>query len=71
MNYNSLEIDEDIIVEISQLCIEIRALEIKYNYNHSIDDLEKGLTERIGVFVLSEISEIYMLILAVLKNYYK
>jgi hypothetical protein len=69
MNYNSLEIDEDIIVEISQLCIEIRALEIKYNYNHSIDDLiEKGLTERIGVFGLSEISEIYMLILALLKK---
>jgi hypothetical protein len=69
INYHSLDIDENIISEVSQLCIEIRALEIKYNYNHSIDDLiEKGLTKRIGVFGLSEISEIYMQILELLKN---
>jgi hypothetical protein len=69
INYHSLDIDENIISEVSQLCIEIRALEIKYNYNHSIDDLiEKGLTKRIGVFGLSEISEIYMIILELLKN---
>lgn len=69
ISYHSFDIDENIISEVSQLCIEIRALEIKYNYNHSIDDLiEKGVTKRTGVFGISEISEIYMLILELLKK---
>lgn len=69
VSYHSLDVDEDIISEVSQLCIEIRALEIKYNYNHSINDLiEKGLTKRTSVFGIIEISEIYMMILEILKK---
>ncbi|MBP8791700.1 MAG: hypothetical protein KBE41_12945 [Lutibacter sp.] len=69
INYHSLDIDEEIISDVSQLCLEIRALEIKYNYNHSIDDLiEKGLTKRTGVFGISEIAEIYRLTLNLLKK---
>jgi hypothetical protein len=69
INYHSLDIDEEIISDVSQLCLEIRALEIKYNYNHSIDDLiEKGLTKRTSVFGISEIAEIYRLILNLLKK---
>ncbi|WP_044398836.1 hypothetical protein [Lacinutrix sp. Hel_I_90] len=69
INYHSLDIDEEIISDVSQLCLEIRALEIKYNYNHSVDDLiEKGLIKRTGVFGISEIAEIYRLILNLLKK---
>lgn len=69
INYHSLDIDEEIVSDVSQLCLEIRALEIKYSYNHSFDDLiEKGLTKRTGVFGISEIAEIYRLTLQLLKK---
>ena len=69
INSHSLDIDEQIISDVSQLCIEIRALDIKFNYNNSIDDLiEKGLAKRTGVFGISEIKDIYASILILLKK---
>ncbi|MFS4454506.1 hypothetical protein [Maribacter sp. 2304DJ31-5] len=64
IGFHSLDIDQEIISDVSQLCIEIRAFEIKYKYNNSIDDLiEQGIAERTGVFGTIEISNIYKLIL--------
>ncbi|MCK6609015.1 MAG: hypothetical protein L6Q46_12065 [Flavobacterium sp.] len=69
INSHSLDLDEEIISDVSQLCIQIRALDIKFNYNNSIDDLiEKGLTKRTGIFGISETKEIYVSILAILKR---
>ncbi|WP_179377370.1 hypothetical protein [Winogradskyella wichelsiae] len=69
INYHSMDIDEEIISDVSQLCLEIRTFEIKYRYNHSIDDLiEKGLTKRKGVFGINEISDIYHLTLNLFKK---
>lgn len=64
ISFHSLDIDEEIISEVSQLCIKIRAFEIKYKYNNSIDDLIiQGDTKRTVVFGALEISNIYKLIL--------
>ncbi|NRT11974.1 hypothetical protein [Flavobacterium sp. 14A] len=64
ISFHSLDIDEEIIAEVSQLCIEIRAFEIKYRYNNSMDDLiEKGLIKRTAVHGNIEISDIYKLII--------
>ena len=64
ISFHSLDIDEEIISEVSQLCIKIRAFEIKYKYNNSIDDLiVQGDTKRTVVFGALEISNIYKLIL--------
>ncbi|WP_370425276.1 hypothetical protein [Tenacibaculum dicentrarchi] len=72
ISFHSLDIDETIISEVSLLCIEIRAFEIKYKYNSGIDDLiEKGLTERTAVFGVIEISNIYKLILNIFEKLLK
>jgi hypothetical protein len=69
INSHSLDIDDEIISDVSLLCIEIRAFEVKFNYNNSIDDLiEKGLAKRTGVFGISEIKDIYTSTLILLKK---
>lgn len=66
---HSLHIDELTISHISEVCLDIRSFEIKFEFNHSLDDLiEKGKTDRIGVFGILEIAELYERILKLLKT---
>lgn len=65
----SLDIEENLLSEISELCLKIRVFERKLKYNYSADDLiEKGLMKRPGVFGVKELSEIYKLILDLIKK---
>lgn len=69
IGFHSLDIDEEIISDVSQLCLDIRAFEYRYNSNFSIDDLiESGKAERTYVFGFNEIAEIYRLILDLFKK---
>lgn len=69
IDIHSSHVDDDTISKISHLCLEIRSFELKFKYNYSIDDLiESGKTERIGVYGINELSNIYVLILKLLKK---
>jgi hypothetical protein len=49
----SLHVDENVISAISDLCLDIKAFEISFKMNNTIDDLiESGKTNRIGVLAL-------------------
>jgi hypothetical protein len=57
---HSLNIDESIISNISELCLDIRSFEINFEINFAIDDLiEKGLTNRTGVFGTMDLAKLY------------
>lgn len=65
----SLHVDENVISAISDLCLDIKAFEISFKMNFTIDDLiESGKTNRTGVFGLMEIADIYKKTLMTLKN---
>jgi hypothetical protein len=56
---HSLHLNEKMISEISDLCLDIRSFEIKFKANFGIDDLiEKGIAERKGVFGILEIAKL-------------
>jgi len=56
---HSLHLDEEMISEISDICLDIRSFEIKFKTNFGIDDLiEKGLAKRNGVFGILEIAKL-------------
>lgn len=66
---HSLHIDEKTISNISEICLEIRSFEIRFEYNYGIDDLiEKGLAKREGIFGIMELAKLYEKILILLKN---
>lgn len=56
---HSLHIDDIIISEISEFCLNIRSFEIFFEYNNSIDDLiERGVTKRLGVIGIMEFAKL-------------
>lgn len=64
----SLYIDEKVISEISDICLDIKAFDIKFEINYGIDDLiESGDAHREFVSGIIEISRIYEKILRTLK----
>lgn len=66
---HSLHIDENTISNISELCLDIRSFEIEFEFNFAIDDLiEKGVTERGGVFGVMNLAKLYERTLILLKN---
>jgi len=66
---HSLHLDEAVISNISELCLDIRSFEIQFEFNFAIDDLiEKGFTERIGVFGIMDLAKLYEKILTLLKG---
>ena len=66
---HSLHIDDGTLLKISDVCLDIRSLEIEYDSNSAIDDLiEKGVTKRIGVFGTTELAKVYEKIVILLKD---
>jgi CRISPR/Cas system-associated endonuclease Cas3-HD len=77
---HSLHIEEDIIQKISNLCLDIKALESKYKFNLEYDKLIKECrekegtdeteiaVERNGIFGISEIPKIYENLLQLIKE---
>ncbi|RTY75147.1 hypothetical protein [Flavobacterium sp. LS1R10] len=64
----SLHVDENVISVISDLCLDIKAFEIKFKDNFAIDDLiESGKTKRTGVFGIMDVADIYKKILETLE----
>jgi hypothetical protein len=66
---HSLHLNEKMISEISDLCLDIRSFEIKFKFNFGIDDLiEKGIAERKGVFGILEIAKLNERLAVLLKE---
>jgi hypothetical protein len=64
---HSLHLDDDIISEISDLCLDIRSFDIYFKTNHAIDDLiESGYTNRKGIFGANDLAKLYQKILELL-----
>jgi hypothetical protein len=65
----SLHVDDEVISEISDLCLDIKAFDIKFEINYGIDDLiESGYTDREYIFGILDIAKIYEKILITLKS---
>jgi len=60
LSAHSLLVDEEVILEISKLCFDIRQIEIKFKTNVMWDDLLKSTNSaRTGFFGLNELPTIY------------
>ncbi|MDO3696058.1 hypothetical protein QVZ41_14490 [Wenyingzhuangia sp. chi5] len=69
IDIHSLDIEENLLSEISDLCLKIRVFERKLKYNDTPDDLiKKGLMKRTSIFGVKELSEIYKLTLSIIKK---
>jgi len=69
IDVHSLHIDDKTLSEISDICLDIRSFEIRFEYNNAIDDLiESGKAERPGVFGIMDYAKINERILSLLKN---
>jgi len=69
ISIHSLHVDNNLISQVSNLCLDIRSFELKMDYNYAIDDLiEKGLTERKGVFGVTELGDLYRKTISLLKD---
>lgn len=72
ISIHSLHVDNSLISQVSNLCLDIRSFELIMDYNYAIDDLiEKGLTERPSVFGITELGDLYRKILLLLKDLIK
>jgi len=69
IDVHSLHIDDKTLSEISDICLDIRSFEIKFEYNNTIDDLiENGKAVRPGVFGVMDFAKINKRILDLLKK---
>jgi len=66
---HSLHVDDSIIQKSSNLCFDIKALEIKFKANLLNDELLEKLGEnRKGIFGLNELTKIYETLLYLIKD---
>lgn len=64
LNIHSLDTDTEYLILVSDLCMKIRAFEIKFNRNYNSKDLfDKGLMKRHDIEGLSELRKSYELII--------
>lgn len=69
LSAHSLLVDEEVILKISNLCFDIRQVEIDFKTNFMHDDvLQKTNTERTGFFGLSKLPKIYESALYLIKD---
>jgi len=69
LTVHSLHIDDDFILKISNLCLDIKALETKFKTNLIYDELLKETnSERKGVFGIHELTKIYENLLTLIKD---
>lgn len=66
---HSLFLEEILIQDVSDLCLEIRAFEIKFEFNYVVESLfENKKSEILGVSGVSELTHLYEKILNLLFN---
>lgn len=69
IDVHSLHIADKTLSEISDLCLDIRTFELRFEYNNAIADLiESGKAVRSGVFGVMDFALINKRILHLLKN---
>jgi hypothetical protein len=69
LSAHSLLLDEEIILKISNLCFDIRRVEIDFKVNDMHDDLlQKTNSERTGFFGLNKLPKIYESTLYLIKD---
>lgn len=69
LSVHSLHIDDDFVQKISNLCLDIKALETSFKTNLVYDELLKETnSERDGVFGLNELPKIYKNLLTLIKE---
>ena len=69
LGYHSLHLDEEIISEVSEICLDIRSFELAFEFNQTLTKLftEKG-NEMPGVSGVGEIAKIYQRLLEILNR---
>ena len=64
LNIHTLDIDTEYLILVSDICMKIRAFEIKFNRNYNSKDLfDKGLMKRHTIEGISELRSSYQLII--------
>lgn len=69
IGYHSLHLDEEVISEVSEICLDIRSFELVFEFNQTTEDLfEQQGKEMPGVTGVGEVAEIYQKLLEVLNR---
>ena len=69
LSAHSLYLDEELVLKISNLCFDIRQIEIQFKANLMYDDLLKSTdSERTGFFGLNQLPKIYESTLFLIKD---
>ena len=69
LSAHSLLVDEEMILKISNLCFDIRQVEIDFKINYLHDDvLQKTNAERTGFFGLNKLPKIYESVLYLIRD---
>jgi len=73
IGFHSLHLDEEILSEVSEICLDIRSFEISFEFNKTLEELfpENGNEETPGVSGIGEVSGIYQKLLEVLNRIIK
>lgn len=69
LSAHSLYLDEVLQLEISELCLAIRKLELRNKDNENFDELSRATgSEMTGVFGIKEVNEIYQAIFRLIRS---
>lgn len=70
IGFHSLHMDEEILSEVGEICLEIRSFELRFEFNKTLENLflENGDKEMPGVFGVGEVAVIYRKVLEVLNR---
>jgi hypothetical protein len=69
IGYHSLHLDEEIISEVSEICLDIRSFELVFEFNQVTEELfQKESKEMPGVSGVGEVAKIYEKLFEVLNR---
>ncbi len=69
IGYHSLHLDEEVISEVSEICLDIRSFELAFEFNQTTEELfEQQGKEMPGVSGVGEVAKIYQKLLEVLSR---
>lgn len=70
IGFHSLHLDEEILSEVGEICLDIRSFELTFEFNKTLEELfpENENKEMPGVSGIGEVAEIYKKVLGVLNR---
>lgn len=70
IGFHSLHLDEEILSEVGEICLDIRSFELIFDFNKTLEGLfpENGNKEMPGVSGVREVAEIYKKVVEVLNR---